>query len=176
MIEISIRVFIGAIKREYELLPELLPGNEIEAQDNRRRNIVDVHRSLPKPARPVAIAGVDAAVPEGDKSSRAEGDHVHLAVLSIILGDQFGEDLAAPVPRIRPVNAGRGNEYDLVDAGRSGRFEDLEGAADIQVKEIVRIFLAPTFVDAVPGGSCGRCNRSCEIYRSTSSGPEWSPR
>ena len=43
-------------------------------------------------------------------------------------------------------------EHNLVDAGGSGRFEDLEGAAHIQVKEIAGIFLATTFVDTVPGG------------------------
>src|SRR6202023_3497157 len=61
-------------------------------------------------------------------------------------------DLAAPVQSIGPVNAGRGNEHTLVDAGGSGRFENLEGAAHIQVKEIVGIFLDTIFVDPVPGG------------------------
>jgi hypothetical protein len=75
-----------------------------------------------------------------------------MPVLSVILGNQLGQDLAAPVESIRPVHAGRGNEYDLVDAGGSGRFKNLEGAAHIEVKEIVRIFLATIFVDAVPGG------------------------
>src|SRR5206468_5049895 len=72
--------------------------------------------------------------------------------LSIILGDQFGQNFAAPVPCIGPINAGRGNEYDLADADGSGRFKNLEGAAHIQVKEIVGIFVATTFVDTVPGG------------------------
>ena len=40
----------------------------------------------------------------------------------------------------------------LVDAEGSGRFKNLEGAAHIEVKEIVRIFVAAIFVDAVPGG------------------------
>ena len=152
LVEIGIGVFIGAIKREHELLSEVLPGNEIQAQHHRRRNIVDVHRSFPEPARPVAVVGVYVAVPVGNKSSRAKGNHVDLAVLSVILGDQFGQNLAAPVPCIGPINAGRGNEYDLVDADGGGCFENLEGAAHIEIKEIVRIFLATAFVDAVPGG------------------------
>jgi hypothetical protein len=106
VIQIGIRVFIGVVKRQHELLFDLLPGNEIETQDNRCRDIVDVHGSLPEPVGPVAVAGVHVAVPERDNPSRAEGDHVHLAVLSVILGDQFGEDLAAPIPRIRPVMSG----------------------------------------------------------------------
>src|SRR5277367_3390762 len=106
-----------------------------------------MHGSLPKPSSPVAIAAVHITVPIWNKSSRAKGNHVDIAVLSIILGNQFGDNLAAPVPCIRPVNTGCGNEYDLVDAEGSGRFENLEGAAHIQVKEIAGIFLATTFVD-----------------------------
>jgi hypothetical protein len=75
-----------------------------------------------------------------------------MPVLSVILGNQLGQDLAAPVESIRPVNTGCGNEYDLVDAGGSGGFKNLEGAAHVQVKEIVCIFLAAIFVDAMPGG------------------------
>ena len=48
--------------------------------------------------------------------------------------------------------AGCGNEYDLVDAERNGRFENLEGAAHIEVEEIVSVLLAAILVDAVPGG------------------------
>jgi hypothetical protein len=73
-------------------------------------------------------------------------------VLSVILCDLFSEYLAAAVPCIWPVNAGGGDEYDLADAGGSGGLENLEGAAHIEVEEIVRVFLAPIFVDAVPGG------------------------
>jgi hypothetical protein len=40
----------------------------------------------------------------------------------------------------------------LVDAEGRGGFENLEGTAHIEVKEIVRIFLAAIFVDAVPSG------------------------
>jgi hypothetical protein len=87
MIQIGVRVFIGTIQREYELLFDLLPGNEIDAQDNRCGNIVDVHRPLPKPSRPLAIAGVHIAVPIRDKPSRTKGNHVHMAVFSVILGD-----------------------------------------------------------------------------------------
>jgi hypothetical protein len=152
VIQIGIGVFIGAIEREDELLSGLLPGNEIQAQDNRGGDIVDVHGSLPEPARPVAIAGVHVTVPVGNKPPGAKGDHVHVPVLSVILGNQFGQDFAAPVPCIRPVNTGRGNEDDLVDAVGSSGFEYLEGAAHIQVKEIVGIFVATIFVDAVPGG------------------------
>jgi hypothetical protein len=87
-----------------------------------------------------------------NKTPGAKGDHVHMPVLPVILGNQFGQDFAAPVPCIRPVNTGRGNEDNLVDAVGSGGFEYLEGAAHIQVKEIVGIFVAAIFVDAVPGG------------------------
>jgi hypothetical protein len=73
-------------------------------------------------------------------------------VLSVILRDQFSENLAAAVPRIRPVNARGGDVDDLANAGGSSGFENLEGAAHIEVEEIVRILLAPVFVDAVPGG------------------------
>jgi hypothetical protein len=73
-------------------------------------------------------------------------------VFPIILGNQFSQNLAAAVPRIRPVNAGGGDEYDLGDAGGSGGFENLEGAAHIEVEEIVGVFLAAIFVDAVLGG------------------------
>jgi hypothetical protein len=43
-----------------------------------------------------------------------------MPVLSIILGDQFGQDLAAPVESIRLVNAGRRNARDLVDTEEGG--------------------------------------------------------
>src|SRR6516162_805053 len=56
------------------------------------------------------------------------------------------------VPCVRPVNAGGGDEDDLTDAGGRGGCENLEGAAHIEVEEIVRVFLSPIFVDAVPGG------------------------
>ena len=39
----------------------------------------------------------------------------------------------------------------LLIAERSGRFENLESSAHIQVKEIIGVFLATNFVDAVPG-------------------------
>ena len=71
-------------------------------------------------------------------------------MLSVILRDLFGENLAAAVPCIRPVNTG--DEYDVADAGGSSGFENLEGAAHIKVEEIVSVFLAAVFVDAVPGG------------------------
>src|SRR6516225_11282316 len=73
-------------------------------------------------------------------------------MLSVILRDQFSENLAAAVPCVRPVNAGGGDEDDLTDAAGRGGFENFEGAAHIEVEEIVRVFLAPIFVDAVPGG------------------------
>src|SRR5271169_3085789 len=99
-----------------------------------------MHRSLPEPARPVAVAGVHVTVPMWNKTPGAKGNHVHMPVLSVILGNQLGQDLAAPVERIRPVNTGCRNEYDLVDTERNGRFKNLEGAAHIQVKEIVGVF------------------------------------
>src|SRR5690349_16119512 len=111
-----------------------------------------MHRALPEPARPVAVFGVHSAVPIGDKPPGAQCNDVHKAVLSVILCDQFSENLAAAVPCIRPVNAGSGDEYDLTYAGGSGGFANLEGAAHIEVEEIVSVFLAAIFVDAVPGG------------------------
>src|SRR3984893_9431878 len=111
-----------------------------------------MHCALPEPARPVAVFGVHRAVPIGNKPPRAQCNDVHKAAPSVILCDQFGENLAAAVPCIRPVNAGGGDEYDLADAGGSGGFENLEGAAHIEVEEIVSVFLAAIFVDAVPGG------------------------
>src|SRR5438477_10131038 len=132
----------------YELLFDLLSGNEIHAQDNRCGNIIDVHSSLPKPSRPVAIFGVHVAIPIGNKASWTQSNHVHMAVISVILGDPFGEYLAAAVPCIRPINTGRRNEDDLVDVGGSRRLENLEGAADIEVEEIEGVFLAAIFVDA----------------------------
>ena len=88
---------------------ELAPGQEIEAQDHRGGNIIDMHRALPEPARPVAVFGVHRAVPIGDKPPRAQCDDVHKAVLPVILCDQFSKNLAAAVPGIRPVNAGGGD-------------------------------------------------------------------
>ena len=76
--EIGLGVFVGAIERKDELLFDLPPGNEIQAQHDRRGDIVDVHRALPEPARPVAIAGVDVAVPVRNKTPGAEGYHVHV--------------------------------------------------------------------------------------------------
>src|ERR1700757_4086047 len=111
-----------------------------------------MHRTFPEPARPVAVFGVHRAVPIRNKPARAQGNDIHKAVLSVILRDQFGENLAAAVPRIRPVNAGGGDEYDLTDLGGSCRFENLEGAAHIEVEKIVGVLLAAVFVDAVPGG------------------------
>jgi hypothetical protein len=73
-------------------------------------------------------------------------------VLAVILGDLFGENLAAAVPRVRAVNVGGGDEYDLTDAGGSGRFENFEGAAHIEIEKIVNVLLAAILVDAVPGG------------------------
>src|ERR1700739_1116040 len=111
-----------------------------------------MHRALPEPARPVAVFGVHRAVPIRDKPPRAQCNDIHKAVLAVILGDLLGENLAAAVPRIRPVNAGSGDKYDLADAGGSGGFENLEGAAHIEVEEIVSVLFAAIFVDAVPGG------------------------
>src|SRR6516162_8075883 len=111
-----------------------------------------MHRALSEPACPVAVFGVHGAVPIGNKPPRAECNDVHKAVLPVILGDQFSENLAAAVPCARPVNTGGGNEYDLADAGGSSGFENLEGAAHIEVEEIVSVFLAAIFVNAVPGG------------------------
>src|SRR5215469_6312435 len=111
-----------------------------------------MYRALPEPARPVAVFGIHRTVPIRNKASRAQCDHIDKPVLSVILCDQFGENLAAAVPCIGPVNAGGGNEYDLANAGGSSGFENLEGAAHIEVEEIVSIFLAAIFVDAVPGG------------------------
>jgi hypothetical protein len=88
-----------------------------------------------------------------------------MPVLSIVLGDQFGQDLAAPVERIRPVNTGCGYEDNLVDAGGGGGFEDLEGATHIQVKKIVDVFLAAVFVDAVPGGDVDNAVTSANYLR-----------
>src|ERR1700746_3215565 len=111
-----------------------------------------MHGALPEPARPVAVFGVHRAIPIRNKPSRAQCNDVHQPVLSVILGDQFGENLAAGVPRMRPVNAGGGDKYDFADAGGSGGFENLEGAAHIEVEKIVSVFFAAIFVDAVPGG------------------------
>src|SRR3954451_21555087 len=114
-----------------------------------------MHRAFPEPARPVAVFRVHRAVPMRNEPSRAQRNDIHVAVLSVILGDQFGENLAAAVSRIRPVDAGGGDEYDLADAGGRGGFENLEGATHIEVEEIVSVFLAAIFVDAVPGGDVG---------------------
>src|SRR6516162_1091870 len=151
MIEIGVGVFIGAVEGENELSVELPPGQEIEAQDHGGGDIIDMHRALPEPARPVAIFGVHRAVPVRNKPSRAQCNDVHKTVRSVILRDQFGENFAAAVPCIRPVNAGGGDEYDLTDAGGLGSFENLEGAAHIEVEKIASVFLAAIFMDAVPG-------------------------
>src|ERR1700730_11046612 len=111
-----------------------------------------MHGALPEPARPVAVFGVHRAVPIRNKPSRAQRNDVHKMVLAVILGDEFSENLADALPGIRPVNAGGGDKYDLTDAGGSGGFENLEGAAHIEVEEIVSVFLAAILVDAVPGG------------------------
>src|SRR5271163_2516611 len=124
-----------------------------------------MHRALPEPARPVAVFGIHRAVPIRDKPPRAERDDVHKAVLAVILRDLFGENLAAAVPRVRPVNAGGGDEYDLTDAGGCGGFENLEGAAHIEVEEIVSVFLAAIFVDAVPGGDVDDAVAAAKVLR-----------
>jgi hypothetical protein len=85
--QIGIGVFIGAIEGKDELLADSPPGNEIQAQDNRGGDIVDVHRSLPEPARPVAIAGVCVAVPVRNEAPGTKSDHVHLPVLSVVIGN-----------------------------------------------------------------------------------------
>src|SRR5215475_3708570 len=111
-----------------------------------------MHRALPEPARPVAVVGVHRTVPIWNKPSRAQCYDVHEAMLSVTLCDLFSEDLAAAVPRIGPVNASGGDEYDPSDTGGRGGFENLKGAAHIEVEEIVSVFLAAIFVDTVPGG------------------------
>src|SRR5215471_286505 len=111
-----------------------------------------MHRALPEPARPVAVFGVHRTVPIRNKPSRTQCNDVDTAVLPVILRNLFGENLAAAVPRIGPVNAGGGDVDDLTDAGGRGGFENLEGAAHIEVEEIVSVLLAAIFVDAVPGG------------------------
>src|SRR5215831_14376002 len=111
-----------------------------------------MHRALPEPARPVAVLTVHRAVPIRNKPAWAQCNDVQKAVLSVILCDQFSEDLAAAVPCIRPVNAGGGDHYDPTDTDGSGGFENLEGAAHIEVEEIVSVLLPAIFVDAVPGG------------------------
>jgi len=163
-------------RREDELPVELAPGQEIEAQDHRGGNIIDIHRALPEPARPVAVFGGHRAVPIRNKPSRAQCNDLHKAVLSVILRDQFSENLAAAVPRIRPVDAGGGDVNDLTDAGGRGSFENLEGAAHIEVEEIVSVFLAAIFVDAVPGGDVDDAVASRGASPSASSGPERTPR
>src|SRR5262249_31435061 len=78
---------------------------------------------------------------------------------------QLRENLAAAVPCVRPVNAGGGNEYDLADAGGRRGFENLEGAAHIEVEEIVSVFLAAIFVNAVPGGDVDDAVAAAEYLR-----------
>src|SRR5215831_14358364 len=111
-----------------------------------------MHRALPEPARPVAVFGIHRSIPIRNKPSRAQCNDVHQAVLSVILRNQFSENLAAAIACIGPVNAGGGDVDNLADAGGSGSFENLEGAAHIEVEEIVSVFLTAVFVDAVPGG------------------------
>ena len=87
------------------------------------------------------------------------------AVVAVILRDLFSENLAAALPCVRAVNAGGGDEDDLTDAGGSGGFENLEGAAHIEVEELVRVFLAAIFVDAVPGGDVGDAVAAAKYFR-----------
>ena len=63
------------------------------------------------------------------------------------------------------MNAGGGNVDDLIDAERCRRGKDLEGAADIQVEEIVGVFLAAIFVDAVPGGDVDDAIAAAKHFR-----------
>ncbi len=128
MIQIGICVFICAIKRKYKVPPELLPGNEIHAQYNCCSNIINVHSPLPKPSRPVTIVSVHGAVPKWNKCSRAKGNHVYIAVPSIILSNTLAQDLAAPVTCIRLIDAGCGNVYNFVDPERNGRLKNLEAS------------------------------------------------
>ena len=60
-------------------------------------DIIDVHGSSPKPSSPVAVFGVYVTVPMGNKGSWAKGDHIHFVVLSVIIGNPFAQNLAAPV-------------------------------------------------------------------------------
>src|SRR5882672_10256207 len=123
----------------------MLPGYEIHTQDNRRSNITNVYRSLPKPSRPLTIVSVHAVVPKWNKCSRPKGNYVYIIVLSIILSNTLGQNLTAPVPCIRLINAGCGNKYNFVDTEGNGRLKNLEGPTHIQVEEIVRIFFAVRF-------------------------------
>src|SRR6516225_5816629 len=106
-----------------------------------------MHRAFPEPARPVAVFGVHRAVPVRNKPSRAQCNDVHKTVLPVILRDLFSENLAIAVPCVRPVNAGGGDVDGLADAGGGSGFEHLKGAPDIEVEEIVSVFLATIFVD-----------------------------
>ena len=87
------------------------------------------------------------------------------AVVAVILRDLFIENLAAALPCVRAVNAGGGDEDDLTDAGGSGGFENREGAAHIEVEELVRVLLAAIFVDAVPGGDVGDAVAAAKYFR-----------
>src|SRR5215831_9043077 len=124
-----------------------------------------MHRALPEPARPVAVFGVHRTVPIRNKPSRAQGNDVDKAVLPVILRDQFGENLAAAVACIGPVNAGGGDVDDLTDAGGGGGFENLEGAPHIEVEEIVSVFFGPIFVDAMPGGDVDDAVAAAKYFR-----------
>jgi hypothetical protein len=90
-------------------------------------------------------------VPKRYKCSWPKGDNVHISVLSVILSNTFSHNLAGPVPRFRFINAGCGNEYNLVDTEGNSSLENLEGAAHIQVKKNVGIFRATDLVDARQG-------------------------
>src|ERR1700739_1777116 len=110
-----------------------------------------MQRTFPEPARPVAVFGVHRAIPIRDKPARAQCNDIHKTVLSVVLRDQFGENLAAAVPRIRPVKLVVEMKMTLsmpADAAASKTSK----VPRIEVEKIVGVFFAAVFVDAVPGG------------------------
>src|SRR5215469_13070568 len=111
-----------------------------------------MHRTLPEPARPVAVFGVHRTVPIRNKPARAQCNDVHKAVSSVIFGDPFSQNLAAAVACIGPVDAGGGDVDDFTNAGGSSGLENFESPAHIEVEKIISVFLAQILVDTVPGG------------------------
>src|SRR4249919_1525451 len=111
-----------------------------------------MHRTMPEPSCPITVLRIDVMVPVRNKPARTQSDHLAPAVPGIVLGNALGQDLAAPIQRVGPANAGRRDVYDLVDTQAGRRLEHLERAAYIQVEEVIGVLRAAGLVDAMPGG------------------------
>ena len=104
--KIGIRVFIGTVDRQRKALLQSLPGQKIHTLDHRCSNIIDMHGTTPEPLCPFDVVVINRTIPIGNETTRTQRDDVHVMEIPKILDNLFGQQLAAPVQRVRPANAG----------------------------------------------------------------------